>query len=261
MDLEGKGVFLTGGGRGVGRAMVEALLDKGARVLFCEVNEDTGRDTVTELHTKYGDKAFQAAVSAFGAVDICVNNAAIANESMWDTMIAVNQTAQIRGSLLAYDHMRRDKGGRGGVIINVASMSGFFYGSFWNPVYTATKHAMVAFTSCMGENPENSSRGVRWGCLCTMAVDTPLGAQGRPHLYELEKAQEEWEQNPVEKLKPSEVAEAFIAQLQDETNNGAVMKVGKEEGKPYHQLVVVDTSTRPYDRMVYKEKVFLEPHQ
>ncbi|KAK7478674.1 hypothetical protein BaRGS_00030059 [Batillaria attramentaria] len=32
MDMEGKGVFLTGGGRGVGRAMVEALLDKGARV-------------------------------------------------------------------------------------------------------------------------------------------------------------------------------------------------------------------------------------
>ncbi|KAK7478673.1 hypothetical protein BaRGS_00030058 [Batillaria attramentaria] len=258
MDLEGKGVFLTGGGRGVGRAMVEALLDKGARVLFCDVSADNGRATVTELQAKYGDKvvfklcdvsdskqlteAFQTAVSAFGAVDICVNNAAIANESSWEAMIAVNQTAQIRGSLLAYEHMRRDKGGRGGVIINVASMTGFFYGTFWHPVYAATKHAMVAFTSCMG------------------LVDTPLVAEARSHHYELEKAQEVLQQNPVEKLKPSEVAEAFIAQLQDETNNGTVMKVGKEEGKPYHQLVVVDTSTRPYDRMIYKEKVFLEPH-
>ncbi|KAK7478671.1 hypothetical protein BaRGS_00030056, partial [Batillaria attramentaria] len=184
-------------------------------VLFCEINEDTGRATVTELQAKYGDKvvfklcdvsdskqlteAFQAAVSAFGAVDICVNNAAISNESKWDTMIAVNQTAQIRGSLLAYEHMRRDKGGRGGVIINVASM-----------------------------------------------------CEGRPHFYEIEKAPAVLHRYP--RLKTSEVAEAFIAQLQDETNNGTVMKVGKEEGKPYYQLVVVDTSTRPYDRMIYKEK-------
>ncbi|KAK7478672.1 hypothetical protein BaRGS_00030057, partial [Batillaria attramentaria] len=212
MDLEGKGVFLTGGGRGVGRAMVEALLDKGARVLFCEINEDTGRATVTELQATYGDRvlfklcdvsdskqlteAFQAAVSAFGAVDICVNNAAIANESSWEAMIAVNQTAQIRGSLLAYEHMRRDKGGRGGVIINVASMSGLFYASFRDPVYTATKHAMVAFTSCMGENPENSSRGVRWGCLCTMAVDTPLPAEARPNHYEIDKAPVVWQTYP-----------------------------------------------------------------
>nr|KAG5693341.1 hypothetical protein BaRGS_017634 [Batillaria attramentaria] len=166
------------------------------------------------------------------------------------------RTAQIRGSLLAYEHMRRDKGGRGGVIINVASMSGLFYASFRDPVYTATKHAMVAFTSCMGENPENSSRGVRWGCLCTMAVDTPLPAEARPNHYEIDKAPVVWQTYP--RLKTSEVAEAFIAQLQDETNNGTVMKVGKEEGKPYYQLVVVDTSTRPYDRMIYKEKVYLE---
>ncbi|KAK7465159.1 hypothetical protein BaRGS_00037662, partial [Batillaria attramentaria] len=90
MDLSGKGVFLTGGARGLGRGMTEALLSKGAK---------------------------------FGAVDICINNAGIIDERVWEKMFAVNTVAQIRGSQLALDHMRRDRGGRGGLIINTVSVS------------------------------------------------------------------------------------------------------------------------------------------
>nr|KAG5687519.1 hypothetical protein BaRGS_027304 [Batillaria attramentaria] len=68
--------------------------------------------------------AFDAAVSKFGAVDICINNAGIIDERVWEKMFAVNTVAQIRGSQLALDHMRRDRGGRGGLIINTVSVSG-----------------------------------------------------------------------------------------------------------------------------------------
>nr|KAG5693340.1 hypothetical protein BaRGS_017633 [Batillaria attramentaria] len=165
------------------------------KVFFCDIIEDLGKATATELQKKYGDRvsfrlcdvsdskdltdAFEAAVSTFGAVDICVNNAGIANEGIWDKMIAINQVGEIRGSLLAYEHMRRDKGGRGGVIINVASMT-------------------------------------------------------------------------------SEVAVAFMVQLRDEANNGAVMKVAKQDGKAYYQYLVMDTSTSPIDRMIEKEKIFMK---
>nr|KAG5689895.1 hypothetical protein BaRGS_023643 [Batillaria attramentaria] len=90
--------------------------------------------------------AFQAAVTKFGAVDICVNNAGIVHETLWEKMIAVNMTAVIRGSQLALEHMRRDRGGRGGIIVNTASIAGLGpYSSI--PVYAATKHAVVGFTT------------------------------------------------------------------------------------------------------------------
>nr|KAG5693343.1 hypothetical protein BaRGS_017636 [Batillaria attramentaria] len=251
--------------------MVEALLKKGAQVLFCDVNEAAGKATETELKQQFGDKVifklcdltnstqlsevFQAAVSAFGAVDVCVNNAGIADESIWQTMIIVNMNAQIQGSFLAYEHMRKDKGGRGGVIINTASMSGFVFGSHRNPVYTATKHAMVAFTTCWANNPEMGAQGVRWGVLCPTAVQTNLLAmrEGMIHDYE------GWKKNltPHDRLQPGDVAESFLALLENEDSNGAVLKVAREDGRAFHQLLFMDNSTNPPMGFVEQEKVFL----
>nr|KAG5687517.1 hypothetical protein BaRGS_027302 [Batillaria attramentaria] len=107
MELAGKGVFLTGGARGFGRGMVEALLEKGAKVMFCDVKAELGLATESELRKRHGvdnvifrqcdvsdasqlKAAFEAAVSKFGAVDICVNNAAILDERVWEKMMEIN---------------------------------------------------------------------------------------------------------------------------------------------------------------------------
>ncbi|XP_025078193.1 15-hydroxyprostaglandin dehydrogenase [NAD(+)]-like [Pomacea canaliculata] len=88
-------------------------------------------------------------------------------------MLAVNTGAYIRGSLLALEHMRRDRGGRGGVIINVASLAGLYVSSF-NPGYCASKHAVVGFTTSWAMSPDQKDHGVRWCCLCPDAIQTSM---------------------------------------------------------------------------------------
>ncbi|PVD19627.1 hypothetical protein C0Q70_20117 [Pomacea canaliculata] len=90
--------------------------------------------------------AFGIAVSKFETVDICVNNAGILKESNWEKLMAINVGAVIRGSLLALEHMRCDRGGRGGVIINVASIVGLTVTPV-SPTYCASKHAVIGFTT------------------------------------------------------------------------------------------------------------------
>ncbi|XP_076451652.1 15-hydroxyprostaglandin dehydrogenase [NAD(+)]-like [Babylonia areolata] len=190
MDLSGRGVFLTGGAQGIGRCVTAALLEKGAKVLFCDINAEVGKATEEELQKQHGadnvafvqcdvtdadqlKAAFESAVSKFGAVEICANNAGILDERIWEKMLTVNTTAQIRGSQLAFEHMRRDKGGRGGVIINTASAAGLsrFY---WFPVYVASKHAVVGYTTSCAADPDMPALGVRWCCLCPKVINTPM---------------------------------------------------------------------------------------
>ncbi|XP_076446296.1 15-hydroxyprostaglandin dehydrogenase [NAD(+)]-like [Babylonia areolata] len=224
MDLSGRGVFLTGGSQGFGRCATAALLEKGAKVLFCGINTEVGKATEEELQKQYGadnvafvkgdvtdanqlKAAFEAAVSKFGAVDICANNAGIMDERDWEKMLATNTTAQIRGSQLAFEHMRRDKGGRGGVIINTVSVA----------------------------DPEMSALGVRWCCLCPNAMNTAMldleeGAVKNVQEFR-DIAKTIWQE-------PEVVAKAFVQMLQDVDSNGKIMVVGKEA--VYRKRILVD---------------------
>ncbi|MDR2087651.1 MAG: SDR family oxidoreductase, partial [Dysgonamonadaceae bacterium] len=89
--LEGKAAIVTGGSRGIGKAITERLLEEGVRVLFCGRNEQTGLATLAYFREKYGDKvSFVAcdmgakdtpellvskARKEFGELDFLVNNA------------------------------------------------------------------------------------------------------------------------------------------------------------------------------------------
>ncbi|KAK7116852.1 15-hydroxyprostaglandin dehydrogenase [NAD(+)]-like [Littorina saxatilis] len=262
LEIGDKRVFVTGGASGIGRAIIEALLAKGAKVLFCDVNADAGKGLETELRKQYGadrvifaqcdvtnaqqlEDVFQKAVSSFGGLDVCVNNAGILDERIWETMLAINTTAQIRGCKLALDHMRRDKGGRGGVIINVASMAGIV-AAHYHPVYTASKHAVVGFSLSWATHPKMGEMGVRWGCLCPGPVDTKL-------ITVLEEGQAE--NLPVyrhvldtNKVPPESAAQAFIRLLEDDESNGGLMTVvaGREQGHyRKRQLVDADGVSNP----------------
>ncbi|XP_046568434.1 15-hydroxyprostaglandin dehydrogenase [NAD(+)]-like [Haliotis rubra] len=110
MQLKDKVVFITGGAQGFGRGVAEAVLKKGGK---CDVTN------VAEF-----EDAFKAAVSKFGHVDVMCNNAGILDERIWEKELEINFTAVVRGTMMALNHMRKDKGGRGGVIINTASTAG-----------------------------------------------------------------------------------------------------------------------------------------
>ncbi|TNM85491.1 hypothetical protein fugu_007762 [Takifugu bimaculatus] len=76
----------------------------------------------------------------------------INNEKNWGKTIEVNLTSVISGTYLALEHMSREHGKGGGIIINVSSMAAFFH-SPHQPVYTATKHGVIGFTRAMAVRP------------------------------------------------------------------------------------------------------------
>jgi len=190
MDIKGKVFFITGSGQGLGKAYAQAVLSRGGKVFISDMNEKAGNDTLAEFKDKFGadnirfavldvsdlarlEEVFHQCVESFGQVDVMVNNAGVLNESIWEKMIVVNVTALVKGTQLAEAHMRKDKGGKGGRIINISSRVGLTE-NFAMPVYTGTKQAVRGYTTSMATQPNIEEQGIEYGILCPGPADTDL---------------------------------------------------------------------------------------
>lgn len=140
-DLDGRVALVTGGARGIGEAYVRALHAAGGRVVIADILEDAGRALAAELGDRalfvsldvtdevQWDAAVDAAVQTFGAVDVLVNNAGIANAApiehlsteKWNAVIAVNLTGTFFGCRAVVPAMKEQGGGS---IINISSVEG-----------------------------------------------------------------------------------------------------------------------------------------
>ncbi|XP_025077457.1 15-hydroxyprostaglandin dehydrogenase [NAD(+)]-like [Pomacea canaliculata] len=154
------------------------------------------------------------------------------DERIWDKMLAVNTVSHIRGSLLALEHMRKDRGGRGGVIINIVSFAGLFP-FFYCPAYCASKHAMIGFTRSWAISPEQPDHGVRWCCLCPQAADTELMVFREDRIYMKDAIIQRNEEKGL--LPITQVVEAFMKLVLDPDNNGAILEVTRENGARYRK--------------------------
>ncbi|OOY30826.1 3-oxoacyl-ACP reductase family protein [Thioclava sp. F36-6] len=211
MSLQGKVALVTGGSRGIGRAIALALAEQGAKVAFCHPDDAQAHDTLAELQklteaeslpADVSDEAqvegmFDAVMSRFGRIDILVNNAGILRESPiaetkideFDRVIAVN----LRGTFLASRaFVRRAEEGR---IINIASDLGFL-GREEMSAYTASKGAIIALTRTLARElaPKILVNAIAPGSIETdmtspasmspeqLAIDmaTPLARFGQP---------------------------------------------------------------------------------
>ncbi|KAI5646507.1 short chain dehydrogenase domain-containing protein [Phthorimaea operculella] len=191
-EVKDKVFLVTGGAAGIGAGVTKALLADGAKhVAVLDLDVASGKALETEQGTKYGAKkikfyncdittkaledAFDAVHKEFGYIDCVVNNAAIMNDApnVYVKEIEINVTALIRSSMKAYNLMRKDHGGKGGTVINVASVAAI-YRCIVTPIYGATKSAVLQFTNCMGMEPYYSRSGVRFLCLCFGVTDTSL---------------------------------------------------------------------------------------
>ncbi|XP_041348206.1 15-hydroxyprostaglandin dehydrogenase [NAD(+)]-like isoform X2 [Gigantopelta aegis] len=239
MEISNKVFFITGAAQGLGRGMAEAALKRGGKVFIADLNTKIGEETLAALQKEYGadnvrfgkcdvtkkdqfTATFQSAVNSFGHIDVMVNNAGIMNDKTWELMIAINVNAVIWGTNLAIKHMRKDKGGRGGVIINMSSVAGLAPCSFF-PLYAATKHAIVGFTKSWASNPNMPSMGVRLACLCPSAADTNM-IHPKPDeclCYDGLMAY----LDVVEIIPVSAVGDVFIKLVQDEDSNGKLMVI------------------------------------
>lgn len=91
------------------------------------------------------------------------------------------QNGVIRGLLLAFRFLGRDRGGRGGVVVNAGSSSSA-RPMVSLPVFTATKHAIAALTRCYGDQYHVNLTGVRVLALCPSPTESALSADPRKRL-------------------------------------------------------------------------------
>jgi len=169
-DLTGKVAVVTGGSRGLGRAMCQAYAAHGASVVIasrkldaCEelaraIREEHGVDTLgVACHVGQWDDCdtlIACALDRFGRIDVLVNNAGMSplypslsgvSESLFDKVIGVNLKGPFRLSALAADHMAA---GDGGSIINVSSIAAVQPSAAEVP-YGAAKAGLNALTVAM----------------------------------------------------------------------------------------------------------------
>ncbi|XP_046565230.1 15-hydroxyprostaglandin dehydrogenase [NAD(+)]-like [Haliotis rubra] len=239
--------LVTGAAQGLGRGFTEALLRRGAKVCVADVKVQTGEATVLRFQQQFGrDRVFffkcdvtceadvKAAVQAtrdrFGKLTIMVNNAGISSEAQWSKMVDVNLKGVIDGTQEAVAVMRRDTGGQGGVVVNIASAAGLIP-VHTTPVYAATKFGVVGFTRSWAANPHLASLGISFACICPTFTDTDMIVHGDfregRSLY-TEDSQRMMAEVGVMPL--SQVVTAFEQLLDSPDNNGIVMSVTNIKG-------------------------------
>jgi NAD(P)-dependent dehydrogenase (short-subunit alcohol dehydrogenase family) len=180
--LEGRSAVVTGSGRGIGRAIAEALAAQGASVIVADVGASIGGDgadpsPAREVAQAIGKKAIaftesvaspgvarqlvETAVKSFGGIDIVVNNAAILRDAFvfradprdWDAVIRNNLSAAFYLINAASAVMREQgKSGRGGKngydwgrIVNIVSSAGL-YGNLGQAAYASAKAGLFGLT-------------------------------------------------------------------------------------------------------------------
>jgi NAD(P)-dependent dehydrogenase (short-subunit alcohol dehydrogenase family) len=190
MKLEQRVAVITGAGSGIGQAMARLFAGEGARIFAADVNESAAQETarmITEAggacRTFAADVSrpdqvramIDAAISAFGRIDILCNNAGIGSTTdvvecepdEWDRVMAVNVKSVYLGCKYAIPHMLAQGGG---VIVNTASVAGMV-GLPKRASYSASKGAVIALTRQVAV--EYVEQGIRVNCLCPGTVDSP----------------------------------------------------------------------------------------
>ena len=203
MRLEGKSAIVTGAGNGIGRAIVKLFAQEGARVLVADIEDDAGSAVVDEInqmggeavfkHTDISDEAsaesaVQAALDAFGTVDILVNNAAVfvfgkvedVTRDDWERVFGVNVIGPANCVKAVLPVMRANGGG---AIVNLASVSSFIAQPEFIP-YNSSKGAVLQLTRCLAMDlaPDNIRvNAVCPGTIYTRATSVHIDSLGLDH--------------------------------------------------------------------------------
>lgn len=213
--LDGKVAIVTGGGRGIGRAIALAYAEQGCKVVVAartadeviataRIIEDEGGQAMPVgcdvAHPETAEKLVRATRERFNALDILVNNAGHADfrpflettREQWQRTLEVNLTAPWALAQEAAKAMIKRGGGR---IINIASVAGH------KPIneqhaYCAAKHGLIGLSKTLALELRAANIAVH--CISPGATDTRLANEAMPH-----REGEIW-------LEPSDVAQAAL---------------------------------------------------
>lgn len=185
MDLNGKGVVVTGGGHGIGSAIATRLAAEGARVVVNDLDATAALAVAEKIggHAVPGDAATEDGVNALidgagehlGAIDVYFANAGILNgsgldsaEQDWARAIDVNVMAHVRAAERLVPGWLKSGGGR---FVVTASGAGLLT-MLGNAPYSVTKHAAVAFAEWLSVT--FGHRGIVVQCICPQGVKTRM---------------------------------------------------------------------------------------
>ena len=191
MSLNGKGALITGGARGIGRAIAEQLASAGAKVVVADIREELVKETASELASTGADvralsvdvtdktsvdAMVESAIEAPGRIDVFFNNAGIINvqpfmalqEADWDQTMAVNAKGVFLCGQAVAAHMLEHGSGK---IINTASIAARM-GVADGADYAASKAAVLSLTRSMASALARS--GVTVNALAPGMVDTDM---------------------------------------------------------------------------------------
>jgi len=192
MEFAGKVALVTGGGAGIGRATAILLAQHGARVGVCDVNRDTGTETVRDIERDGGRAIFEEVnvadgaqvrdfvervAGTFGRIDVLINNAGIASDGSpltalsdaeWHRVLGVNLDGTFHCCRYAVPYLIR---AGSGAIVNTSSVLALATLPGRLP-YAASKAALLGFTKVLAA--ELGPHGIRVNCLVPGSTDTPM---------------------------------------------------------------------------------------
>jgi len=195
MSFEGKVAIVTGGRRGIGRAIVELLAQQGANIVLGDWQADEAEETaeliasetgrvvracyVDVANTKSSQDMVNCCLSEFNRVDILVNNAGITrdtlilrmNEEDWDSVINTNLKGAWNCCKAVIRPMMKQRYGR---IINISSVSGLS-GQAGQTNYSSSKAGLIGLTKSLAR--EVGSRGITVNAVAPGFVPTALTAE------------------------------------------------------------------------------------
>jgi len=194
MGLKDKVALITGGARGIGRAIALAFAREGADIAIADVNQEEAEKTAKDIEalgrkslpilmdvTNYAkvEEALNKILDKFGKVDILVNNAGITkdslllrmNEADWDAVINVNLKGTFNCTKAVSKAMIKQHSGK---IINIASIIGII-GNAGQANYSASKAGIIALTKTAAK--ELASRNINVNAVAPGFIQTEMTAR------------------------------------------------------------------------------------
>jgi len=209
--LDGKVALVTGAGSsgpgwGNGKAAAVLYAREGARVLCVDLRREAAEETAAIIASEGGTAIAVAAdvskdadvvasvgacVSAWGRLDVLHNNVGIValggpeelDETDWDRVVRVNLKSMFLTCKHALPVFRAqfERDGRGGAIVNIASIAGIRYLGTPYIAYSATKGAVIPFTQAVAL--QYAAKGVRANCILPGLMNTPMIVESLKDAY------------------------------------------------------------------------------
>lgn len=192
LDLTGKSVLVTGGSRGIGKAIVEACAAAGAKVAFTYRSSASEAEALRDALIANGhealcfqsdaasfsgaEEAINTVVKTFGSLDVLVNNAGITKDNLllrmseadWDAVLETNLKSVFNYCKASYRQVMKQ---RSGSIINVSSVVGVM-GNAGQANYAASKAGIIGFSKSLAK--ELGGRGVRVNVIAPGFIETDM---------------------------------------------------------------------------------------